>query len=82
MKTLARITAIVLIVLGIVVMLSSLAIGVTGAVRGILGAATVVRAPRANLTGLLVILLVFAHGLFIMGAGEGLYLVAGLANKV
>lgn len=80
MRTLAHITAVILIILGIVVILSGVALGATGIVRDLLGAANAVRAPRAGLTGLLVVFLIFTHGLLVIGAGEGLYLVAGLSG--
>jgi hypothetical protein len=82
MNTIARITAVVLIILGILVMLGGLALGVTGAVRSILGVASAARPLReTGVAGLLLVAYIFTHGLLVTGAGEGLYLLAGIASK-
>ena len=82
MNTIARITAVVLIVLGILVMLSGLALGVTGTLRAILGTTSAVRPIRgAGLAGILLVAYIFTQGLMVTGAGEGLYLLARLESK-
>ncbi len=82
MSTIARITAIVLVVLGIIILFSGLAIGVTGAIRTMMNAASAARPLRAGgLTGLFVIAFIITHGLLMSAAGEGLYLLAGLSRR-
>lgn len=81
MTTIARITAVILIVLGILVMLSGLALGITGTIRSMMNVATAARPVRAEgLAGLFVVALIITHGLFVTGAGEGLYLLAGVSH--
>ncbi len=82
MTTIARITAVILIVLGILVMLGGLALGITGAIRSMMNLATAARPIRAGgITGLFVVALVITHGLLVTGAGEGLYLLTGLSHR-
>jgi hypothetical protein len=86
MYTLARITAIVLIILGILVLLGGLAAGVTGAVRTgtrALGAAPAQGGPRLGglLSGFALGVFLFIQGLMIIAMGEGLFLLAGLSKK-
>jgi len=91
MKTLARITAVILIILGIIIMLSGLTMGVIGMVRAgsrALGAAPIqpgfrVAGGLANgLGGLILVLFVFIQGLMIIATGEGLYLLANISAKM
>ena len=82
MKTLARITAVVLIVVGILGMLSALAAGTTGVVRSLMAFGAAARPVRAGgFVSLLLVAYLFTQGLVVMGIGEGLYTLAALANK-
>jgi len=79
MKTFARITAIVLIVTGILLLFGGMGLGVTGVVRSLMhvnAAATPVRAGGAN--GLLLLAFIFVEGLTVIAIGEGLFLLAGI----
>ena len=85
MKTFARITAIVLIILGILIIFGGLALGVTGVIRSVMTAATAarplpVRAGGAN--GLLLLAFIFVEGLTVTALGEGLFLLAEIARKL
>lgn len=79
MKIFARITAIVLIISGILLLFGSLTLGLTGAIRSIFDtAAAPLRTGRT--IGLIADGFIFVQGLTITGLGEGLYLLADLAN--
>src|SRR5258708_40127537 len=86
MYTLARITAIVLIILGILVLLGGLAAGVTGAVRTgtrALGAAPAQGGLRLGglLRGLALGVFLFVQCLLTTPMGQGLFLLARLAQQ-
>ena len=89
MKTLARITATVLIIFGILVLLSGVTLGVIGIVRAtshaLGGFAPGVRVAGAGalngLDGSILIVFVLIQGLMIIATGEGLYLLAKIANQ-
>ncbi len=87
MNTIARITAISLIILGILVMLGGAATGVIGAVRSGQHALSSASArPAAGLGGLLtgigLAIFLFVQGMLVVATGEGLYLLADLARKM
>lgn len=87
MNTLARITAIVLIILGILVLLGGMTSGVIGIVRTGTRAVTAAPAvPGLRLGGLLggfaLGIFLFVQGLMIIAMGEGLYLLASLSRKM
>jgi hypothetical protein len=93
MKTFARITAVILIIFGILVMLGGLTTGVIGIVRAgsrALGAAPLQPALRAagggllfgGLGGLILVIFIVIQGLMIVATGEGLFLLANLAGKM
>jgi len=92
MKTMARITAVILIVFGIIVVLSGITLGVIGVVRAgsrALGISTLPPGLRAasgglsgGLGGLFLVVFIFIQGLMICATGEGLYLLAKLTEKV
>jgi hypothetical protein len=92
MKTLARITAVILIILGILVMLGGLTLGVIGIVRAgsrALGAVPLQPALRAasgglfsGLGGLILVIFIVIQGLLIVATGEGLFLLANLSEKM
>ncbi|MFZ1041092.1 MAG: hypothetical protein WCA79_09915 [Anaerolineales bacterium] len=92
MKTLARITAVILIIFGILVMLGGLTMGVIGIVRAgsrALGAAPLQPALRAaggglfgGLGGLILVIFIVIQGLMIIATGEGLFLLANLSEKM
>jgi predicted PurR-regulated permease PerM len=83
MITIARITAIVLIILGMLVMLGGVAVGVTGAIHAGLRAANVSSVPMraGGIGGVLLVVFIFVQGLMVTATGEGLYLLAQLAGK-
>ncbi len=82
MNTIARITAFILITAGILVMLSGIALGVTGAIRSLMTIVTAARPLRtAANPGLLVLLFILVQGLMVTAAGEGLFLLANIARK-
>ena len=87
MKTLARITTIVLVIFGILAMLGGMIMGVVGVARAgvrALSAAPIVPGARlagSGLGGLVVLILVFIQGLMCLAAGEGLYMLANMAGK-
>jgi hypothetical protein len=87
MKTLARITTIMLVIFGILAMLGGMIMGVVGVVRAgvhALSAAPIVPGARlvgGGLGGLVVLILVFIQGLMCLAAGEGLYMLANMAGK-
>ncbi len=87
MNTVARITAIVLIILGILVMLGGVATVAIGAVRSgqrASSAAPVRPAGRLGglLTGVGLVAFLFIQGAVVTATGEGLYLLADLARKM
>ena len=92
MKTFARITAVILIIFGILVMLGGLTTGVIGIVRAgsrALGAAPLQPALRAaggglfgGLGGLILVIFIVIQGLMIVATGEGLFLLANLSEKM
>ena len=92
MKTFARITAVILIIFGILVMLGGLTMGVIGIVRAgsrALGAAPLQPALRAaggglfgGLGGLILVIFIVIQGLMIVATGEGLFLLANLSEKM
>jgi hypothetical protein len=91
MKTLARITAVILIIFGILVMLSGLTMGIIGIVRAgshALSATPIQPGLRAaggglfgGFGGLILVIFVLIQGLMIVATGEGLYLLAKLSEK-
>jgi hypothetical protein len=87
MNTIARITAIILIILGILVMLGGVATGIIGAVRsGQRATSAAPTRPAAGLGGLLtglgLAIFLFVQGMIVIATGEGLYLLADLAHKM
>jgi hypothetical protein len=82
MKTFGRITALVLIVVGMLLVLGAIAGSAIGAARGLLhSAAAIPQARGAGVSGMLLFVLLFAHGLLVMGVGEGLYMLTDLASR-
>ena len=83
MNTFARITAFVLILLGILLILGSLGLGATCVVRAIFNTSAAARPLRmGGSIGLIAVALVFVQGLTVTAIGEGLYLLADLPNKL
>jgi len=92
MKTLARITAVILIVFGIIIMLSGVTLGVVGIVRAgsrALGATPIQPGLRVagagmlgGLGGLILVIFIVIQGLMIIATGEGLYLLANVSEKM
>ncbi|MGA7192914.1 MAG: hypothetical protein WBW94_04720 [Anaerolineales bacterium] len=92
MKTLARITAVILIIFGIIIMLSGLTLGVVGIVRTgsrALGATPIQPGLRVagagmftGLGGLILVIFIVIQGLMIIATGEGLYLLANISAKI
>jgi hypothetical protein len=83
MKTFARITAIVLIVIGILLLFGGLALAVTGVVRSLMNVTAAARPLRAGGTaGLILLAFIFVEGLTVTALGEGLFLLADIANKL
>ena len=91
MKTLARITAVILIIFGILVMLGGLTMGIIGIVRAgsrALGTVPLQPAPRAAGAGvfgglgrLILVIFIVIQGLMIVASGQGLFLLASLSEK-
>ena len=91
MKTLARITAVISIIFGILVMLGGLTMGIIGIVRAgsrALGTVPLQPAQRAagggmfgGLGGLILVIFIVIQGLMIVATGEGLFLLASLSEK-
>jgi hypothetical protein len=82
MKTFARITAIVLIVTGILIIFGGLALGGSGMIRFLMHVPTATGPLRAvGSNGLLLLAFIFIEGLTVTALGEGLYLLAELSNK-
>ncbi len=92
MKTLARITAVILIIFGIIVLLGGLTLGVIGIVRAgsrALGATPLQPGLRVTgvglfggLGGLILVIFIVIQGLMIIATGEGLYLLANVSEKM
>ena len=83
MNTFTRITAFVLILLGILIILGGLGMAATGVVRAILNTTTAARPLRAGGSiGLIAIAFIFIQGLTVTALGEGLYLLTDLTNKL
>ena len=87
MNTIARITAVILIVLGILIMLGGIVSVGLGAIRSGQRALFLspVR-PAAGLGGLLtgigLAIFLFVQGMIVVATGEGLYLLAVVARKM
>jgi len=85
-------TAVILIVCGIIVVLGGITVGVVGVVRagsralGISALQPGLRATSVGLSGglggLLLVIFISIQGLMICATGEGLYLLAKLTEKV
>jgi hypothetical protein len=83
MTTIARITAIILIVLGILVMLGGVATAVGGIVRaGPRITAAGIQRPAGVINGFALAALIFVQGMIVIASGEGLYLLAALTRKM
>jgi hypothetical protein len=84
MKTFARITAIILIIAGLLILFGGLALGVTGVIRSVMNGATAARpALRAGgANGLLLLAFLFVEGLTVTALGEGLFLLTDIAYKL
>ena len=86
MSTFARITAFVLIVLGILIISGGLVLATlaaTGAARALLDVTTAARPLRAGgSVGLIAVAFLVIEGLTVTAIGEGLYLLADLPNKM
>ena len=83
MKTFARITAIVLIVIGILLLFGGVVLGVTGLVRSLMNVTAAVRPVRGSgAIGLILLAFIFVEGLTVTALGEGLFLLADIANKL
>ncbi len=83
MNTFARITAFVLIILGILIIIGGCVLGATGAVRAVMNVATAARPLRGGGSlGVILVVFIFIEGLTVTAIGEGLYLLADLPNKL
>ena len=83
MKIFARITAIVLIIIGILIIFGGIGLGITGAVRSLMDTAAAVRPLRGGgFIGLIGVGFIFIEGLTLTAVGQGLYLLADLSNKI
>jgi hypothetical protein len=83
MNTFARITAFILILLGILILIGGLVLGVTGALHALMNTSTAARPLRAGGSiGLIAVVFIFAEGLTVTAIGEGLYLLADLPHKL
>jgi hypothetical protein len=83
MNRFPRITAFILILLGILILIGSLVFGVTGALDALMNTATAARPLRAGGSiGLIAVVLIFAEGLTVTAIGEGLYLLVDLPHKL
>ncbi len=82
MRTLARITAVILVIVGILIILSTLSLAVIGAFRDALRLEGTLPAGRGvGLAGVLSLLFFLGYGILVMGMGQGLYLLADLASR-
>jgi hypothetical protein len=83
MKTFARITAIILIITGILLLFGGLALGVTGTLRLLMNISAVIRPARAGGSiGLIAVGFIFVEGLTVTAIGEGLLLLANIAYRL
>ncbi len=85
MKTIARITAIILIILGLLVMLGGITTVAIGALRS--GQRALSAAPRPAglggvISGLALAVILFVQGLVVIATGEGLYLLADISHRL
>lgn len=81
MKTLARITGVTLMALGLLTIVGALILGILGGAREALRVAQSFPVGRGpGLTGLLELLFVIGHGLLLAGVGEGLWLLANIGS--
>ncbi len=81
MNTLARITGVILIALGLLVIAAAPTLAVLGGVRDVLRlAGSLPVAPRAGLIGLLVLAVALGHGFLLAGVGEALWLLSSGAS--
>jgi hypothetical protein len=72
-----------LIVIGILLLFGGVALGVTGLVRSLMNVTTAVRPLRGSGTiGLILLAFIFVEGLTVTAIGEGLFLLADIANKL
>jgi len=82
MKTFSRITAFLLIITGILMILTCLALGATGTIRFLMNLPTTAHPLRAGGSlGLIALLIIFIQGIMITALGEGLYLLVDLVVK-
>ena len=82
MKTIARITAIILIAFGLFIILGGATLAVTGTLHAIMNTTAAVRPLQGGrVIGLIAIGFIFVDGLSIIGIGEGLYLLGDLVSK-
>jgi hypothetical protein len=83
MKTFARITAIIMIITGILILFGGLALGITGTIRFLTNTVAAARPLRTGgAIGLVAIAFVFVEGLSVTALGEGLYLLTDITNKL
>ena len=87
MNTIARITAIILIILGILVLLGGAATGVIGLIRSGQRALSAAPARPAAvggglLTGFGLAAFLLVQGMIVIATGEGLYLLSELVRKM
>jgi len=83
MKTFARITAIVLIVIGILLLFGGVVLGLTGVARSLMNVTAAARPLRAGgAISLILLAFIFVEGLTVIAIGEGLFLLADVANKL
>ncbi len=81
MRSLARITAVFLIAIGVLVLLTTLGLGALGVLRPVLRVAGTGALGRgAGVAGVLSLVFCVGYGLLLMGVGEGLYLTAVLGS--
>ncbi len=81
MRNLARRTTAFLIAMGVLVLLTTLGLGVLGPLRDVLRLAGIGALGRGpGVAGVLPLIFFVAYGLLLMGVGEGLYLTAVLVS--
>ncbi len=86
MNTIARITAVILMIIGILVILGGGTAGATGILRagsralGVVPAQPAIRAG-GSAGGLVLVIILFVQGLLVLALGEGLFLLADLASR-
>lgn len=82
METFSRITAMLLIITGILIILGCLALGATGTIRFLINIPAAAHPLRAGGSlGLIVLSIIFIQGLTITALGEGLYLLGDVVIK-